>query len=68
MTYKIRIDKFHFSSIFYGMQGIQGTCEGSFMHINKLLQDSDCGQQSVQFSIATCQWNPMHPFFGWTTT
>lgn len=49
------------------LQGIQRTCERSFLRVKRFRQDCHCRQQSVQFHSSAFEWNTLCSIFSWTT-
>ena len=50
------------------LQGISGTCQGSYLHLKGSMPHCYCRQQSLQLFIATGKWNSMHSIFCWAST
>ena len=49
------------------LQGIQRTCERSFLCVKRFLQNRYCWQQSIQFHSSAFERNTLCSIFSWTT-
>jgi len=49
------------------LQGIQRTCERSFLCVKRFLQNRYCRQQSIQFHSSAFERNTLCSIFSWTT-
>lgn len=50
------------------LQGTQGTCQGSYLHIEGSWPHCNCRQQSFQLCITTSKWNSLYSIFCWAST